>query len=89
MYLNSLAVGSRRAMLSSLNAIAELLTLGEWDAYALDRSKLRYHHMATVDAAFRQRYASATTNKAIAFKGVKEYICLTYIKTRSDNKYSE
>ena len=35
-YLNSLAVGSRRAMLSSLNAIAQLLTSGECDAYALD-----------------------------------------------------
>lgn len=65
-YLNSLAVGSRRAMLSSLNAIAELLTEGECDAYALDWSALRYHHTAAVVAAFRQRYAPATTNKAIA-----------------------
>lgn len=65
-YLNSLAVGSRRAMLSSLNAIAQLLTEGECDAYSLDWSALRYHHTAAVVAAFRQRYAPATTNKAIA-----------------------
>ena len=65
-YLNSLAVGSRRAMLSSLNAIAQLLTEGECDAYAIDWSALRYHHTAAVVAAFRQRYAPATTNKAIA-----------------------
>ncbi len=65
-YLNSLAVGSRRAMLSSLNAIAKLLTDGECDAYSLDWSALRYHHTAAVVAAFRQRYAPATTNKAIA-----------------------
>ncbi len=64
-YLSSLSEGSRRAMLSSLNAIARLLTVGECDAFSLDWSKLRYHHTAAVRTALKQRLAPATTNKML------------------------
>ena len=50
-------------MLSSLNAIASLLIEGECDAFALDWSKLRYHHSAAVRTALKQRLAPTTTNK--------------------------
>ncbi len=64
-YLNSLGVGSRRAMLSSLNAIARLLTEDRCDAFALDWSKLRYHHTAAVRTALKQRLAPTTVNKML------------------------
>jgi hypothetical protein len=64
-YLSSLSEGSRRAMLSSLNAIARLLTEGECDAFSLDWSKLRYHHTAAIRTALKQRLAPATTNKML------------------------
>lgn len=64
-YLSSLSQGSRRSMLSSLNAIASLLTEGECDAFSLDWSKLRYHHTAAVRTALKQRLAPATTNKML------------------------
>ena len=64
-YLSSLSEGSRRTMLSSLNAIAHLLTEGECDAFALDWSKLRYHHTAAVRTALKQRLAPTTTNKML------------------------
>jgi integrase/recombinase XerD len=64
-YLSSLSEGSRRSMLSSLNAIARLLTEGECDAFSLDWSKLRYHHTAAVRTALKQRLAPATTNKML------------------------
>ena len=64
-YLSSLSEGSRRTMLSSLNAIAHLLTEGECDAFSLDWSKLRYHHTAAVRTALKQRLAPTTTNKML------------------------
>ncbi|HHP7231136.1 MAG TPA: tyrosine-type recombinase/integrase [Xenococcaceae cyanobacterium] len=64
-YLSSLSEGSRRSMLSSLNAIARLLTEGECDAFSLDWSKLRYHHTAAVRTALKQRLAPTTTNKML------------------------
>ncbi|WP_019505894.1 tyrosine-type recombinase/integrase [Pleurocapsa sp. PCC 7319] len=64
-YLSSLSQGSRRSMLSSLNAIARLLTEGECDAFSLDWSKLRYHHTAAVRTALKQRLAPTTTNKML------------------------
>ncbi len=64
-YLSSLSEGSRRTMLSSLNAIARLLTEGECDAFSLDWSKLRYHHTAAVRTALKQRLAPTTTNKML------------------------
>ena len=64
-YLSSLSEGSRRTMLSSLNEIARLLTEGECDAFALDWSKLRYHHTAAVRTALKQRLAPTTTNKML------------------------
>ena len=64
-YLSSLSEGSRRTMLSSLNAIASLLTEGECDAFSLDWSKLRYHHTAAVRTALEQRLAPTTTNKML------------------------
>ena len=64
-YLSSLSEGSRRTMLSSLNAIAGLLTEGECDAFSLDWSKLRYHHTAAVRTALKERLAPTTTNKML------------------------
>ncbi len=64
-YLNSLGEGSRRAMLSSLNAIAFLLTEDECDAFSLDWSKLRYHHTAAVRTALKERLAPTTVNKML------------------------
>ena len=64
-YLSSLSSGSRRSMLSSLNAIARLLTEEECDAFSLDWSKLRYHHTAAVRTALKQRLAPTTTNKIL------------------------
>jgi integrase/recombinase XerD len=64
-YLSSLSEGSRRSMLSSLNAIAHLLTEEECDAFSLDWSKLRYHHTAAVRTALKQRLAPTTTNKML------------------------
>ncbi len=64
-YLNSLGAGSRRAMLSSLNAIARLLTEDRCDAFTLDWSKLRYHHTAAVRTALKQRLAPTTVNKML------------------------
>ena len=64
-YLSSLSDGSRRSMLSSLNAIARLLTEGECDAFSIDWSKLRYHHTAAVRTALKQRLAPTTTNKML------------------------
>ncbi len=64
-YLSSLSEGSRRSMLSSLNAIARLLTEGECNAFSLDWSKLRYHYTAAVRTALKQRLALTTTNKML------------------------
>ena len=59
-YLGSLSAGSQRAMRSSLNAIARLLTDGECDCFTLDWSKLRYRHTAAVRTALKQRLAPTT-----------------------------
>ena len=64
-YLSSLSEGSRRTMLSSLNAIARLLTDDECDAFSIDWSKLRYHHTAAVRTALKERLAPTTTNKML------------------------
>ncbi len=52
MYFNSLAVGSRRAILSSLNAIAELLYKGEDVLTARD---LAGHSSADTTAIYDKR----------------------------------
>lgn len=64
-YLGSLSQGSNRAMRSSLNAIASLLTNGECDCLSLDWSKLRYRHTAAVRTALKQRLAPSTVNKML------------------------
>ena len=64
-YLGSLSLGAQRAMRSSLNAIASLLTDGECDCFTLDWSKLRYRHTAAVRTAFKQRLAPPTVNKML------------------------
>lgn len=64
-YLGSLSQGSQRAMRSSLNAIASLLTDGECDCLSLDWSKLRYRHTAAVRTALKQRLAPTTVNKML------------------------
>ena len=52
-------------MLSSLNAIACLLTEDECDAFSLDWSKLRYHHTAAVRTALKQRLAPMTNTNPL------------------------
>ena len=64
-YLGSLSGGSQRAMRSSLNAIASMLTDGECDCFTLDWSKIRYRHTATVRTALKQRLAPTTVNKML------------------------
>jgi len=64
-YLGSLSEGSQRAMRSSLNAIASVLTDGECDCFTLDWSKLRYRHTAAVRTALKQRLAATTVNKML------------------------
>jgi integrase len=64
-YLGSLSQGSQRAMRSSLNAIASMLTDGECDCFTLDWSKLRYRHTAAVRIALKQRLAATTVNKML------------------------
>ena len=64
-YLGSLSQGSERAMRSSLNVIASMLTNGECDCFTLDWSKLRYRHTAAVRTALKQRLAPTTVNKML------------------------
>lgn len=64
-YLGSLSQGSQRAMRSSLNAIAALLTDGECDCLTMDWSKLRYRHTAAVRTALKHRLAPTTVNKML------------------------
>lgn len=64
-YLSSLSGGSQRAMRSSLNAIASILTDGECDCFTLDWSKIRYRHTAAVRTALKQRLAPTTVNKML------------------------
>jgi len=64
-YLAGLSEGSRPTMRWTLNAIAQLLTDGECDALALDWSKLRYQHTASVRVALMERYARATACKML------------------------
>ena len=64
-YLGSLSQGSQRAMRSSLNAIAALLTDGKCDCLTLDWSKLRYRHTAAVRTALKQKLAATTVNKML------------------------
>ena len=65
-YLASLAPGSRRTMLQSLNTVAALLTGGKANARNLDWSRIRYQHSATIRAALAETFAPATTNKTLA-----------------------
>lgn len=64
-YLGSLSHGSQRAMRSSLNAIAFVLTDGECDCFTLNWSKLRYRHTAAIRTALKQRLAPNTVNKML------------------------
>jgi site-specific recombinase XerD len=70
-YLGRLAVGSRRTMRQSLDAIASELTAGRCDAMTLDWSAVRYQHSAAVRAALAEKHAPATVNKMLsALRGV-------------------
>lgn len=64
-YLGSLSHSSQRAMRSSLNQIASLLTDGQCDCFTLDWSLLRYRHTAAVRTALKQRLAPMTVNKML------------------------
>jgi len=65
-YLTSLADGSRRTMLHSLNTVAWLLSNGEFDALALDWGQVRYQHTAAVRAWLAERYSPSTANKMLS-----------------------
>ncbi len=65
-YLASLAEGSRRTMLHSLNVIAWLLSNDELDALALDWSRVRYQHTAAIRSWLAAHYRPATANKMLA-----------------------
>ena len=61
-YLGTLSEGSERAMRSSLDAIAKVLTDGECDCLTLDWSKLRYRHTVAVRTALKQRIGAISTD---------------------------
>jgi site-specific recombinase XerD len=73
-YLTGLALGSRRTMRESLNTIADLLGVAEvlntdgQDVRCLHTlwGKVRYPHTVALRAALVERYAPATTNKALS-----------------------
>ena len=87
-YLGSLSEGSQRAMRSSLNAIATVLTDGKCDCLTLDWSKLRYRHTAAIRTALKQRLAPPTVNKMlVALRRVlKEAYRLDLMETTDYNK---
>jgi len=65
-YLASLALGSRRTMLQSLDTIAALLTGGKANARNLAWENVRYQHSAAIRAALAESFAPATANKMLA-----------------------
>ena len=65
-YLARLAPGSRRTMRAALATIADLLTDGTADCFALPWHLLRYQHTQAVRALLAARYAPATVNKHLA-----------------------
>lgn len=73
-YLTGLSPGSRRTMRESLNTIASLLGVAEvvnadgQDVRCLHTpwGKVRYPHTVALRAALVERYAPATTNKALS-----------------------
>ena len=87
-YLGSLSAGSQRAMRSSLNAIATLLTDGACDYLTLDWSKLRYRHTAAIRSALKQKLAPPTVNKfLVALRRVlKEAYQLDLMETTDYHK---
>ncbi len=90
-YLGSLSRGSQRAMRSSLDAIASVLTDGVCDCFTLDWSKLRYRHTAAVRTALKQRLAPTTVNKMlVALRRVlKEANRLELMETTDYTKASD
>jgi len=65
-YLASLGAGSRRTMRRALDLVAEVASGGRADAETLSWHGLRYQHTAAIRAALADRFAPATTNKALA-----------------------
>lgn len=65
-YLTSLAEGSRRTMLHSLNVIAWVLSNDELNAFELDWSQVRYQHTAAVRAWLVAHYRPSTANKMLS-----------------------
>ena len=65
-YLASLGAGSRRMMRRALDLVAEVASGGRADAETLPWHGLRYQHTAAIRAALADRFAPATTNKALA-----------------------
>lgn len=64
-YFRSLSSGSRRTMREALNAIAKLLTDNKCDATTLDRSKLKYQHMAIIRLILMEKDSPAMANKML------------------------
>lgn len=79
-YLASLAPGSRRTMLASLENIAAFVSGGKATATTLAWHELRYQHTATIRATLAETYAPSTANKMLsALRGVlKESFRLGY-----------
>ncbi len=70
-YLRSLSPGSKPTMTTALNAIASLLSDGQYDIYTLDWAAIKYQHTAAVQASLLERYAPATASKIMcAFRRV-------------------
>lgn len=64
-YLNGLSEGSVSTMRHALDAIAQILTDKQCDAYSLDWAKLRYPHTAAVRGALKKKFAPATAKKML------------------------
>ncbi|HEX8834303.1 MAG TPA: tyrosine-type recombinase/integrase [Abditibacteriaceae bacterium] len=70
-YLTSLAAGSRRAMRSALERIAEIVTRGRHNAWTLPWAQLRYPQVNAVRTILVERYQVATARRYLsALKGV-------------------
>lgn len=65
-YLASLSEGSRRTIFQSLHVVADLLTGGQINLFALDWGALRYQHTAAIRAQLAEQYRPATANKMLA-----------------------
>lgn len=87
-YLASLKASSRRTMLQSLNAIAEIVTGQSTDSFGFPWANLRYEHAQAIRSQLAERYKPATANRHLsALRGVlKECWRLGYIQAEDYHK---